>query len=53
VARLSHIEKAEVLDILDAAGRLIAFTRQLDAVLNNDSDIERYKKNFFKETYEL
>jgi len=53
IARLSHIEKDEILNILDMAGRLIAFTRQLDAVLNDDSDIERYKKNFFKENFTL
>lgn len=53
VARLSHIEKDEILNILGMAGRLIAFTRQLDAVLNNESDIERYKKKFFKGDYEV
>jgi pyruvate,water dikinase len=53
IARLSHIEKDEILNILDMAGRLIAFTRQLDAVLKDDSDIERYKKNFFKENFTL
>lgn len=53
IARLSHIEKDEILNILDMAGRLIAFTRQLDAVLNDDSDIERYKKNFFRENFQL
>ncbi|HTR44204.1 MAG TPA: PEP-utilizing enzyme, partial [Thermodesulfovibrionales bacterium] len=45
-ARLSGLEKGEVLRILDMTGRLIAYTRQLDAVLNADGDIERYRKEF-------
>ena len=46
IARLSHIEKAEALRVLDISGSLIAFTRQLDAVLSTDSDVERFKQAF-------
>jgi pyruvate,water dikinase len=53
IARLSHVGRDEILDILERAGRLIAFTRQLDAVLDSDSDVERYKNNFLKGKYEL
>jgi pyruvate,water dikinase len=45
-ARLSGLEREDILSILDLTGRLIAFTRQLDAVLNDDRDIEKYKKEF-------
>ncbi|MEJ2183537.1 MAG: PEP/pyruvate-binding domain-containing protein [Nitrospirota bacterium] len=53
IARLSHVGRDEILDILEKSGRLIAFTRQLDAVLDSDSDVERFKRNFLEDKYEL
>lgn len=53
ISRLSHIGKDEILKILDQAGRLIAFTRQLDAVLDDESKVEKYAKNFIEGNYEL
>jgi pyruvate,water dikinase len=53
ISRLSHIEKDEALRILEMAGKLIAFTRQLDALLNDAADIEKYKKNFLEENFNI
>ena len=53
IARLSHIDLKEVLKILDIAGWLIAFSRQLDGLLKEDSQIEFYFKRFLKKTYTL
>ncbi len=39
--------------MLDNLGRLIAYTRQLDAVLHDDAKVERYAKNFLEGIYEL
>ncbi len=52
IARISHIGQDEVLKILQVAGRLIAFTRQLDAMLRNDSDVEIYAARFLSGNYE-
>ena len=53
IARLSNIGRAEMEDILDQTGRLIAYTRQLDAVLHDDNKIELYANNFLEGKYEL
>lgn len=53
VARLANIRQDEMENILDQLGRLIAYTRQLDAVLNDDGAVERYSINFLKENYGL
>ncbi|MDD5758902.1 MAG: PEP/pyruvate-binding domain-containing protein [Desulfobulbaceae bacterium] len=53
IARLSHIKQEEVLASLRMAGRLIAFMRQLDAVLRNDAQIEIYAKRFLEGNYDL
>jgi hypothetical protein len=37
---------------LDVLGRLISYTRQLDAMLHDDGAVERYKTNFLSERYE-
>jgi pyruvate,water dikinase len=52
-ARVSHIEQEEVLRILDMAGRLIAFTRQLDAELLNDTQVETFAQRFLKGNYDI
>ena len=53
IARLSHISRDEVLAALRMAGRLIAFMRQLDAVLRDDEQIEVYARRFLDGNYEL
>ena len=52
-ARLSNMGRDEIEVILDHLGRLIAYTRQLDAVLHDDSAVERYIKNFTVGNYDL
>jgi pyruvate,water dikinase len=53
VARLANIEQQDAVDILDQLGRLFSYTRQLDAVLNDDHAVERYARSFLEGTYEL
>jgi pyruvate,water dikinase len=52
IARLANIRQDEMELILDQLGRLIAYTRQLDALLHNDSAVEHFAKNFIKGNYE-
>ena len=52
VARLANIGKNEAESILDQLGRLISFTRQLDAVLEDDQAVKRYARNFLDGTYQ-
>ena len=53
IARLSNIGQKEIVDILDQTGRLIAYTRQLDAVLNDDSLAKKYAENFLAGKYDI
>ncbi len=53
IARLAQIGREEMIEILDQIGRLIAYTRQLDAVLHDDGAVERYVKNFLSGSYDL
>jgi pyruvate,water dikinase len=53
VARLANIQQAETENILDQLGRLFSFTRQLDAVLNDDHAVERYVRSFLEGDYQL
>ena len=53
IARLSHIKQDEVINALRMAGRLIAFMRQLDAVLRDDEQIEVYATRFLDGNYDL
>jgi pyruvate,water dikinase len=53
IARLANMGRDEMEPILDQAGRLIAFTRQLDAVLHDDEAVERYRKHFLEGNYEV
>jgi pyruvate,water dikinase len=52
IARLANIRQDEMELILDQLGRLIAYTRQLDALLHNDSAVEHFAGNFIKGNYE-
>jgi len=53
IARLANIGRNEMETRLDVLGRLISFTRQLDAMLHDDGAVERYKTNFLSEMYEV
>lgn len=50
-ARLANIGRNEMIDILDQLGRLIAYTRQLDAVLHDTGTVERRTKDFLEQKY--
>jgi pyruvate,water dikinase len=51
IARLANLPQSEMADILDQLGRLIAYTRQLDAMLHDDGIVEVYAKNFLRGDY--
>jgi pyruvate,water dikinase len=51
VARLANMPQAEMLTVLDQLGRLISFTRQLDAVLNDDDAVTHYAQSFLDGNY--
>lgn len=51
IARLANLPQDEITDILDQLGRLIAYTRQLDAMLHDDGIVEVYAKNFLQGDY--
>ena len=51
IGRLANISRGELEKVLDRLGRLIGYTRQLDAVLNDDASVERFVRNFLEERY--
>lgn len=51
-ARIANISHDEMERTLDQLGRLIGYTRQLDAVLHDDAAVERYSKDFLKGRYD-
>ena len=53
IGRLANISRGELEGVLDQLGRLIAYTRQLDAVLNDDASVERYARNFIEGRYTI
>jgi len=53
IARLAGLKREEIERVLDQAGRLISYARQLDAVLHDDAAIDRYVKNFLAGVYTL
>jgi pyruvate,water dikinase len=53
IARLANIGQDEMVAILDQAGRLIAFTRQLDAMLHDDASVDLYRKHFLEGKYDF
>ncbi len=53
VARLANIRREEAKSVLDRLGRLISYTRQLDAVLNDDDAVKRYAGYFIDEIYQF
>ncbi len=53
IARLAGLNSDEMEKVLDQAGRLISYARQLDAVLHDDTAIDRYVKNFLAGIYKF
>ena len=53
IARLAGLNQVEMEQVLDQTGRLIAYARQLDAVLQDDADIAVYAKKFFDGVYDI
>ncbi len=53
IGRLANMKQDEIEDILDRLGRLIAYIRKLDALLRDDSAVERYAERFMEGNYEL
>ncbi|MBF0505318.1 MAG: hypothetical protein HQL09_00630 [Nitrospirae bacterium] len=53
IGRLANIERSEQENKLDHIGRLISYTRQLDAILHDDAKVEYYARRFLEGNYEL
>jgi pyruvate,water dikinase len=53
IARLAGLSQEEMENVLDQAGRLIAYARQLDAMLHDDAVVDRYVQNFLDGRYEF
>lgn len=52
-ARISNIGQDEMVEMLNRIGRLLAYTRQLDAVLHSDESVELYTRKFLSGDYHL
>lgn len=52
IGRLAGIPRDEMELVLDRTGRLIAFARQLDAVLQDDAELERCRRRFVDGRYD-
>lgn len=53
IARLSHVEQEEIINTLTMIGRLIAYTRQMDAVLRDTSQVALYARRFLEGNFEF
>jgi pyruvate,water dikinase len=53
IARTDNITRSEMEVLLDYLGRLIAYSRQLDALLDDDNMVQYYVRNFLEERYSL
>ena len=53
VARTGNISRSEMEDILNRLGRLIAYTRQLDAMMDDEQSVQYYAKKFLSGNYQL
>lgn len=53
IARTDNISRSEMEELLNHLGRLIAFSRQLDALLNDDQLVHHYVSNFLEGNYKL
>lgn len=53
IARTDNITRSEMETLLDYLGRLIAYSRQLDALMDDDRMVQHYVSNFLEERYSL
>ncbi|MFI5293826.1 MAG: pyruvate, water dikinase, partial [Thermodesulfovibrionales bacterium] len=53
IGRLANVNRDGMEGVLDQLGRLLAFTRQLDAVLNDDASVELFVRNFIEGRYAI
>jgi len=53
IARTDNISRSEMEVLLDHLGRLIAYSRQLDALLDDDRIVQHYVKSFLEGNYKL
>ncbi len=53
IARLAGLGREEMEQILDQTGRLIAYARQLDALLHDDNAVEKFARNFLEGIYKF
>jgi pyruvate,water dikinase len=53
IGRLSNIGREEQENKLNCLGRLISYTRQLDAVLHDDARVGYYAGRFLEGNYEV
>ncbi len=53
IARTDNITRSEMEEILNHLGRLIAYTRQLDALMDDDQTVQYYVKKFLEGNYHL
>ncbi|MDH3359927.1 MAG: hypothetical protein OEL55_03570, partial [Desulfobulbaceae bacterium] len=53
VARISNISSEDIERILDQIGRLVAFTRQLDSLLNSDAAADSFADRFLAGNYSV
>ena len=51
IGRLANVQKSDMEHVLNQLGRLIGYTRQLDALLHDDAKIETYVRNFLEGKY--
>jgi pyruvate,water dikinase len=52
IARLAGMAREEMERVLDQTGRLIAYARQLDAMLRDDRDVDLHAARFLSGSYE-
>jgi pyruvate, water dikinase len=53
IARVAGLGREKMEQVLDQTGRLIAYARQLDAVLHDDFAVDRHVRLFLDENYGL
>ncbi len=49
--RLANVQQDDMVAVLDQLGRLLGYTRQLDAVLRGGGEVERLARRFMSGTY--
>jgi len=52
IARLTGIGREELMQILEEIGKLLSYTRQLDAVLRDDAEVHVHAQRFLQGRYE-